>query len=479
MMVYSGFSLLILEALCLLLILVVFLADLLTSQNRKDRLAMVSVGGLLIMFLVALFSSKHRGVAFKGMYLADSFAFLFKTVFITITIFVTVMAREFLRKFSRNQGEFYLLILSVLLGMLFLTSANDFILLFVSLELVTLSLYVMTAYLKTEATSVEAGIKYLILGSLSSGLMLYGISFIYGNTGSTNFNFIHKALSETSSYAPSLLFGVLLLIVGLGFKVGSVPFHLWIPDVYEGAPVPVTAFLSVGSKLAGFAVFLRIFFAVISPIAKNWAVLFSILSALTLLYGNLGALPQKNIKRFLGYSSIGHAGYLLMGFAAGDISGGIAMVFYLLAYGVSVLAAFLVVVFCSVHLESDSMEAYDGLSERSPLLAAALFISLLSLAGVPPLAGFFAKFLILSSVVNKGLIWLALLGAVNVVISLYYYLVIVKRMYMDRPHTTDLIRVSLPFRFCLYAALLAIIGMGVVQGPFVRIASAAISSLLS
>lgn len=474
----TGFYSLLSEGLVIALMFAVFAADLFFPSIRK-RLGALTAWGLAAilgcLLWQGLFAAGPKpGAAFQGTFLADPMALFFKALFILTAAVVVLLTREFLKKYGKNPGEFYLLILSALLGMLFLASANDFILLFVSVELVTVSFYVMTAYLKTDQRSVEAGIKYLILGALSSGMMLYGISFIYGHTGSTHYDAVRAALSGMPSAPPLLLLGILLLIAGLGFKAGAVPFQLWIPDVYEGAPIPVTAFLSVGSKMAGFAALLRICVSVIAPFEKTWALLMAVIAAMTLVYGNLGAIPQKNIKRFFGYSGIGHAGYLLTAIAAGGFSGARGVLFYLLSYAVTMLAAFLVVVFCSVHLESDDMSAYDGLSRRSPLLAGALFLSLLSLAGVPPLSGFFAKFLVLSSAVEKDLIWLAVLGALNVVISLYYYLTLVKRMYIYPP-AGGVISVPLSFQIPLYLLMLGIVGIGVVQGPFVRLAASAVS----
>ncbi|MBI4550463.1 MAG: NADH-quinone oxidoreductase subunit N [Candidatus Omnitrophica bacterium] len=472
-----GLQFLSLEGLLLGLIVAVFVADLASRPDHKDLVAQFTLAGLGVLLVVALFFTRSFGAAFSGMFVLDAYALFFKGLFIVIAASVLVMAREFLKPLSRHQGEFYLLILCTLMGMMLLASAHDFILLFVALELMTISFYVMTAYLKTDARSVEAGIKYLILGSLSSGMMVYGISFIYGFGASTNFGVLREAILQNPAGSPLLLVGIVLLLAGIGFKIGSVPFHLWIPDVYEGAPVPVTAFLSVGSKLAAFSILIRVFAEVIAPIGKPWAVLLAVLSALTLLYGNLGAIPQTNIKRFLGYSSIGHAGYLLMGLAAGGRAGSEAVVYYLLAYGITALAVFFVVVYCSVHLGSEEMEDYDGLSQRSPFLAASLFLGLLSLAGVPPLGGFFAKFLVFASVIDRGMVWLAVLGALNVVISLYYYLNLVKRMYIHPPRLDMPIPVSRPFQAALCAAMIGMVAVGLVQGPFVKLVSGAVLSI--
>lgn len=325
---------------------------------------------------------------------------------------------------------------------------------------------------KRNLASIEAGLKYLILGSLASAFMIYGISLIYIAVGSTSFPAVTAFIAHHSSNA-LILSGLLMILAAIGFKIASVPFQFWVPDVYEGAPTPVVSFLSVGSKAAGFALMLRVFFMVFGPIDAKLQLVLACLAALTLLYGNLGALVQTNIKRLMGYSSIGHAGYLLIGIASGGKAGAISVLYYLMAYAVSTLAVFFLITLIGRALNSDQLEDYKGLAKRSPFLAGSLFLALLSLAGVPPLAGFFGKFLVLLAAVQNGLNWLALLGALGVAVSLFYYLSIVRLMYFEMGKSEEEINV------CRYNKLILIIFsgtmilMGVWQKPFYNFAESA------
>lgn len=472
-----GLSSLTLEFLCLFLMLGTFIIDLLNIKNKEDVVEKVTLGGLALLFTLSLLTINHRGIAFNGMFQLDAFAAMFKSLFLLISLFITVLSKESLKNFQ-NRSEFYLLILAITLGMLLVASANDFLILFISVELVTISFYVLTAYLKTDEKSVEAGMKYLILGSLSTGFMLYGISYIYGNIGNTNFALMRDAILAQNVPA-SLMFGTLLVLAGIGFKIGIFPFHSWVPDVYEGAPAPVTAFLASGSKIVGFCALTRLFLTVIQPLNINWSYVLAALSALTILYGNLGALPQKNIKRLMAFSGITHAGYILMGIASGTVLGSQATVFYLVTYALAVLGAFLVIVFWSAQTGSDDLDSYNGLSEKSPLLAAGLFVALLSLAGVPPLAGFFAKMTILLSAIQGGLIWLAFIGIINVVISLYYYLNIIKRLYFYKASDAQKIAVPATVSYAIYITIAATIFFGIFQEPLVEMAQAAVAGIIN
>ncbi|MBI3333012.1 MAG: NADH-quinone oxidoreductase subunit N [Candidatus Omnitrophica bacterium] len=484
----TGWSLMLPELWLGGLLLILLGLDLRWKDRPRSPLGALTALGLLaaIPFL-AWQSGLGSQTLLGGMYRIDPLGIFFKGIFLATALLVTLMAREMGRSFERDAGEFYLLILTCTLGMFFVASAGDFLMLFVSLELITISFYVMTAYLKTDLRSLEAGLKYLILGSVASGLFLYGIAFVYGATGSTQFAQIRAVLQGAGTAAAAgsappplpagLLFGLLMILGGILFKTAAVPFQLWVPDVYQGAPTPVTAFLSVGSKSAGFLVAFRVLVELFLPARSRWSGLIALLAGLTILYGNLGAIPQKNIKRLFGYSSIGHAGYLLIGLAAGSALGSTAITFYLAGYLVTNLAAFLVISAFSRQAGSDEMADYAGLSQRSPLLAAAMFLALLSLAGVPPLAGFFGKFLLLMSAVREGYLWLAAIGAAAVVISLYYYLLLVKRMYVDPPADPTPVPVSLPVRIALIACLIGILGIGIWQGPFVNLSFASVKSL--
>lgn len=455
-------------------ILVMLAADILVPASRKSLLwilALVGVG--LSACLLTQQQPLAVGLTFQDMFVVDRFAIYFKGLFLLTTAVVIIMTRAFRRHLPENLGAFYMLLFTALLGTLILASINDLLLLFLGLELLTFSLYVMAAYLKTESRAVEAGMKYLILGSVSSGFLVYGIALLYGFTGSTGFAAIRYAL--TMGPIPMIAqAGMLLLLAGLGFKIAAVPFHLWVPDVYEGAPTPVVAFLSVGSKMAGIVAILRVLYGVFLPLHWLWSDLLAILSAATMLYGNLGAIPQTNIKRLLGYSSIGQAGYLLMGLSTGTGAGATAVGYYLLAYLLSNLVVFLVVVTASDAIGGEQLEHYQGLSKRSGWLSAAMFTGLLSLAGVPPLAGFVGKLLVLLATVDSHRLWLVGIGAVNVAISLYYYLMVVKRMYLDAPAMTEAIHVDAITKITLTLLLIGILAVGIFQDPFLQCIASAI-----
>jgi NADH-quinone oxidoreductase subunit N len=375
-------------------------------------------------------------------------------------------------------SEFFALVLFALAGMLFAASTNDFALLFVAVELITVTFYVLTSFQRNRALSLEAGVKYLILGALSSAFMVFGIALIYGTTAKLNFG-------EIAAVAPQFvtnkifLIGLLLVIVGLGFKIAAFPFQMWAPDVYQGSPTPVTAFLAVGSKAAGFVLLLRVLFGAAPQITAHWPTLLMVLSGVTILYGNLCALPQRNLKRLLGYSSISNAGYLLLGVAALSVAGQAALLYYLAGYVFTVLAAFLVLTLVLRQVESEDITALAGLSQRSPMLAAILTLAMVSLAGVPPLAGFFGKFLLLKSVVeqaagNTGYYWLVGAAVIGVVISLRYYFGVIQAIYWSKD-VTDLspIAISMPMRLCLWACAAGVIFLGLFPGWVVNFATAA------
>ena len=452
------------------LILDLFLKD---NEKRGTALANVAMLGVSFIFSQLCFQWGDFGLALNGSVAEDGLAYFFKALFLLAGIFTLFMAREYQAKLKRGHGEFVLLILFSLTGMSFLAAANDFLLFFVALETLSISLYIMTAYLRDDSSSIEAGVKYLILGALSTAIFLYGLSFIYGSTGSTSYPEIQSRMLAWKTLPASFIFGMVLVVSSLGFKIAAVPFQLWVPDIYEGAPTPVTAFLAIGSKAAGFAVLIRLLLTVFAPAHEKLTILFSILSGLTILYGNLGAIPQTNIKRLLGYSSIGHAGYLLMGLAAFSYSGKEAVLFYLLAYLFSTAGAFLVIIAVSGHFKSNEISEFRGLSKRSPLLAAGMFISLLSLAGVPPLAGFFGKFYLLWSGIKAGLLWLVVIGVLNVITSLYYYLKIVKVMYIEEAPDAAPLFIALDQKIMQYFAIFAILLLGIYPGPFVKLALAA------
>lgn len=449
-----------------------------SNEKRGKILADIAMIGVSLLLVNLCFQWRCFGTAFKGSFVQDGISFFFKLLFLLAGFFTLFMAREYKNQLKRGYSEFILLILFGMVGMVFLSSANDFLLFFVSLETLTISLYIMTAYLRNNNASIEAGVKYLILGALSTAIFLYGLSFIYGATGSTSYAGIEQKLVQTGTLPTAFIFGMILVVASLGFKIAAVPFQLWVPDIYEGAPTPVTAFLAIGSKAAGFAALVRLMMTVFLPAQQQLTLLFSVLGALTIIYGNLGAIPQTNIKRLLGYSSIGHAGYLMIGLAAFKSSGSEALLYYLLSYLFSTGGVFLVVVALANYSKTDEISEMAGLSQKSPLLAAGMLLSLLSLAGVPPLAGFFAKFFLLWSAVKSGLLWLALIGVLNVITSLYYYLKIVKVIYFEKSSNPYPLLITLDQKIMQYVAITGILVLGIYQAPFVRLAHAAITGLI-
>ena len=354
--------------------------------------------------------------------------------------------------------------------------------LFVSIELITITFYVLTSFQRGRLISLEAGVKYLILGALSSAFLVFGIALVWGTTGKLNFT---ELASVAAQFETNKLFliGVLFVLVGLGFKIAAVPFQIWAPDVYQGAPTPTTAFLAVGSKAAGFVLLLRVLFTALPAVTRHWADLLIVISGITILYGNLCALPQRNLKRLLGYSSIAHAGYLLLGVAALSVSGQAALLYYLAGYLFTVVAAFLVICVVMRHLDNEDISALAGLNQRSPLLAATMTFAMVSLAGIPPMAGFFGKFLLLKAViqqgaVNHGYYCLAFTALVGVVISLYYYFGVIRAIYWSK-NAPDLspIPLSGPVKFSVCVCIAGMFWLGLFPSVVLDLATEAAKSL--
>jgi len=474
-------------------VLLVLVQDARTPYDRKAGLSWLSRAGVLFATLwvvVQWHGIEGKEFAFLGHYGFDTFSAIFKVIFGTTTLFVLTMADAWLKRVDRGHGEFRILTLTATLGMFFACSVEDFAALFVSLELITISFYCLTAFKRNDERAVEAGVKYVVLGALASAFLLLGIAFIYGATGTLWIrDSFFRDLGESGGALAQ--FGVLLTLVGLGFKIAAVPFQVWTPDVYEGAASPVTAFLAMGSKAAGFMLLLKVVRGYLGPgadLALEPAAamlgLIALMAAATLLYGNLGAMWQGNMKRLLGYSSIGHAGYVLMGVFAFDEAGFTAVIYYLMAYLFTVLGVFAVIVVVNGVIRSHAIDDYAGLGRRSPFLALVLTVGLLSLAGVPPLAGFFGKFLVFKAVVGKGgpiAITLAFVGAAGVVISLYYYLCVVKRLYMHEMEEgmPENVPVSGPMRVLLWACLIGMFALGIFMQPFVVLAEQAARALVA
>ena len=475
------------ELLVLALALGVLLVDLWLPVSAKRRLGCAAAIGVCLILLYSLcyvWLSPDQPVqyAFGQMYALDGLALFFKRFFLLAALIVLLMSGEFADRIASGIGEFYALILIALAGMMFAASANDFALLFVSLELITVTFYVLTSFQRGAVTSLEAGVKYLIIGALSTAFTVFGIALVYGLSHTLNFGQM-SAVAGQFSKNPIFLFGLVCVLAGLGFKIAAFPFQVWAPDVYQGAPTPVTAFLAIGSKAAGFALLLRVLFIAVPDITSHWSNLLIIISGCSILYGNLCAIPQRNLKRLLGYSSIAHAGYMLLGIAALSAAGRSAVLYYLIGYLFTVLSAFTVI--CIVLRQTDGADLgkLAGLHRRSPLLAAALTLSMASLAGIPPLAGFFGKFLLLKAVIEQapahpGYYCLAFTALAGVVISLYYYFGVVRAIYWsDDPADLSPIQVSRPMRVSIYGCIAGMLYLGLFPNTLVNAAAAAVRVL--
>ncbi|MDJ0521046.1 MAG: NADH-quinone oxidoreductase subunit N [Planctomycetota bacterium] len=464
---------------------------LLPAGRRAAATAWTSLAGLAIAFVVVVAMGPSDAMALHMKdgafdvtgWKADSFSVFCRALTAIGGVFLVLMSIPYTRRMDRGHGEFYALLLFALLGVMLVAGVSDLLSMFVCLELVTIMAYILAALRRNDMQSTEAGLKYLVIGAVSTAILLLGIGLVYGAVGNLSFAGLEEYLlkPENAEYPAILVMGIAFVLIGLFFKIGGVPFHVWIPDVYQGAPSPATAFLITASKFAGVILLLRFGEAALLPALKtvdafSWVILLGVVSVITLLFGVLGAIPQRSIKRLLAYSSIGHAGYILMAIAAVATEGGSgaqkgtsALLYYMMAYFATSITAFAVIITVSAAAKSHGHEAYTGLARRAPFLAVAMALSLFSLAGVPPMAGFFGKFLILQSVVDKGLYVLAFVGAGAVIVSLYFYMLWIKEMYIRKPEegvTYPSIHVPGVTRFVLWAGMIAMLALGVWMGPF-------------
>ncbi|MEA3349419.1 MAG: NADH-quinone oxidoreductase subunit N [Chloroflexota bacterium] len=462
--------------------LVVLVLDMVwRDEKKKEWLLYVTLVGL-VGTLAAIVTLWHQAaVLFSGIYTVDMFALLFKLIAIVGTGLVVLSAIEFMRGRTPYPCEFYSLLLFATLGISLIASATDLILIYLAIELLSITSYILTGYLRQDPKSNEAAIKYFLYGAVASAVMLYGMSLLYGATGSTNLNQIAMALGPANASLQEIIFpAVIFLLVGFGFKIGAVPFHQWAPDAYEGAPTPVTAFLSVGPKAAGFAVLVRVFLVALPSFQPDWILLLSVISVVTMTLGNLVAIWQKNIKRMLAYSSIAQAGYILLGMVATSTLGITSLVFYMFTYLFANLGAFIIIIAFSNGGGGDSVEDYAGLSQRSPGLALAMLLCLLSLAGIPPLAGFIGKFYLFAAIMKDGLIWLMLIGVLNSVISLYYYLEVVRQMYIIPPKAEEPVSsTSKALSGALLITMIGVLLLGLYPAPLIELIRVAACAFLS
>jgi NADH-quinone oxidoreductase subunit N len=460
-------------------ILILILEPLL-SKNKKNLLAHLSWIAILLAFVANLRLWDLMETTFSDMFIVDNFAVFFKFIFLAGSFLIILVSINYLKREEMVHGEYYSLILFSTLGMMLMASSFNLVIIFLGLEIMSISLYVLAGFKREDLRSNEASLKYFLMGAFATGFLLYGIVMIYGSTRSTNLEDIIKSIAYNNGNADLLLWaGVGLLLVGFGFKIASVPFHMWVPDVYEGAPTPITAFISAGPKAAGFAALLRVFLFSFVTIKMDWTTAIWIMSALTMTTGNIVAIAQSNIKRMLAYSSIAHAGYVLVALVAGKESGVSSALFYLLAYTFMNIGAFTVVIALGrKEEENTNLDDYSGLGTRHPYLALFMMLFMISLAGFPPTAGFMAKFYVFSAAVKSGYIGLVIIGVLNSLVSVYYYLRIVVIMFM-RPPLPEAKPISLPLGslLVLLISTWAVLQMGIFPQSLVTLVEMSMSSI--
>ena len=449
------------------IILIVNLAFPRSSGLQLAWLTALGLTGILIILLLYGQPGESETLIFGGMLRQDWTAFAFKMLFLFAAAMTALLSIDVEGVVDR--GEYYALLVVATLGMNLMAAAADMIMLFLAIETTSIPLYILAGFMKGDDKSTESGLKYFLFGALTSAVMLYGFSLLFGFSGETNIYRLSEAM-YSGAVSPWLIGGMaVLVIVGFSFKISAVPFQFWAPDVYEGAPTPITSFISTASKAAGFAVLLRFMLAVFPVIETGWVTLAAIIATVTMTVGNLLALPQTNIKRLLAYSSIAHAGYALIGLVALSSFGAASLIFYVIGYVVTNIAAFAVVVLFARSAGSDEISDYAGLSRRSPGLALVLLVALLSLGGMPPLAGFVAKFYVFAAAVESGWIWLAFVGVLNAIIGLYYYMTVLKVVYLYRSEDEDKpITIPRSFAVVLVICVAAIIAIGTLSAPWLN-----------
>jgi len=475
----NNFLLLVPEFMVTGLAFAILTLDFFIGRDRKHWLGYLAAVGLAVTLVVMLvYQWNTTDSLYDGLISIDGYSLFFRAVFLVMAIVIIMSSVEYVRKNLEYPGEYYAIIVFAVVGMMLMSASRELLTAYISLELLSFSLYVLVSFDRYNPRSNEGGTKYILLGAVSSALLLFGISQIFGLTGTTRFDEIGSALSAAREISPGVLVGLVLIIAGLGFKVAAVPFHMWAPDAYEGAPIPITAFLAVASKAAAFALALRFFAESLLPIIGEWQIILAILAALTMTVGNLVALAQTNLKRLLAYSSIAHVGYLLMGLAAlaaiesdGDVQRNVSLLasnglmLHLVAYGITNSAAFLCLAAFYNETKRDDIADLAGSARRAPFLSLVMAASLFSLSGLPFFAGFVSKFYLFTAVAAQGLLWLAGLAIFTSLISLYYYLQVMRQMYIEEPRVTGAIRVPRVTVGLLGVLLVGMVLVGVYPAP--------------
>jgi len=457
---------------------VILMADLFLSESRR----FVSCGLALVTLVgAAWLTLRHFGApvsAYNGMFVGDLLSDTLKLAIYLVSFFVIVYSRDYLGARGIYRGEYFVLALFAITGAMIMVSASHFLSLYLGLELLSLSLYSMVAFQRDSVNATEAAMKYFVLGALASGMLLYGLSMLYGATGSLEIAVVRSAIAGAAPTNMILVFGLVFVLVGLLFKLGAVPFHMWVPDVYHGAPSAVTVFLSSVPKLAGFALFMRLLVGGLEGLSAHWQQMLIIIAVLSMAGGNLMAIAQTNIKRMLAYSAIAHMGFMLLGILSAGPNGYGASMFYVLVYAVMSLGAFGMVILLSREgFEADQLEDFRGLNRRSPWLAFLMLLLMFSMAGVPPTVGFYAKLMVIQALIDASLVWLAVLAVLFAVIGAYYYLRVVKLMYFDAPADTNPIAAGPDVRALISINALALVAVMPWIGALMDLCARAIKSL--
>jgi len=445
--------------------------------KRKETIGFLTIIGACAAIYYTLMGSP--GTTFGGMYVSDGYSTFFKIIFLINLILTVLMSPKYLQTLKINFGEYYSLILFATLGMMLMASAADIIVLYLGLELMALSTYILAGFIRYDIKSNEAAMKYLLLGAFASAILLYGTSMIYGLTGTTNLTDISAYIAKTNLVSnPVLMLSMILFAVAFSFKIAAVPFHMWAPDAYEGAPTPITAFMSVGPKAAGFAVLGRVFVTAFGSVHMDWAVIFIPIAILTMAVGNIVALSQTNIKRMLAYSSIAHAGYMLVGMLSGTPDGMASVLNYMFIYVFMNIGAFAIVIMLRTEgFKGEDITDYEGLAKTHPMAAALMLIFMFSLTGIPPMAGFMGKFYLFMSAISAGYTWLVIVAVLFSAISAYFYLRIVMLMYMREPKETVQLNSSPGLALVLVVTVATVLFIGILPSKFLLIAKLAGAAL--
>jgi NADH-quinone oxidoreductase subunit N len=457
---------------------VILIVDLFLSEERRGIIHMLAMITLVFAAIIIArgdygSAAQQSATAFNGAFIRDSMGDVLKLFSLFILGLVYIYSKFCLRQFRMFRADFYTLSLFALLGVMLLISANSLVMVYLGLELISLSSYVLVAFDRDSKMGSEAAMKYFVLGSMASGMLLYGMSMIYGATGSLDLQVVASAVSDLGGDNYLLIFGLVFLVVGLAFKLGVVPFHMWIPDVYQGAPVATTLFIASVPKMAAFAMAFRLLQTGLGELHTDWSQMISILAALSIVLGNLAAIAQTNIKRMLAYSTISHMGFVLMGLLPGTASGFGAGMFYVIVYSMMSAAAFGMVILLSARgVEAEKIDDFKGLNQRNSWYAAIMAMVMFSMAGVPVFVGFFAKWLVIAAALETGLVWLAILAVVFSVVGAFYYLRIVKLMYFDEPVTEAEIDAPVDFRAAISLNGIMMLGLGIFSSSLIAVCMA-------